>query len=561
MAPAQRRGRRKMDPVTLAISVGLWVALALFIVYPLLKLLQMTFIDDGAFSIDQLVRILSRKGNRAAVWNSLLLASLVAAAGTFLGFLFAFARARANLGRGWRWFIDAIILLPLISPPFTSALSFLFAFGPRGLLTYRLLGIEGGNIYGLWSTFLAETLTYMPLAYMTLRGVLAAINPSVEEAAFSIGSSRWRVFRTVTLPLTTPGLASAVLLVFSASLADFATPLVLAGHRFPVLPTQAYLQITGLFDLRGGAALSFILLVPSFIVFVLQRYWVGRKSYVTISGKSSSGTPMRLVPPWVKYALLAVILLASAFIAVLYGLIVFGSLVKVWGADHSFSLANYRYIFTHGLKSIRDTLIIAFTVMPIGGVLGIVIGHIVVRGSIPGRRLMEIVSMLNYALPGTVVGIAYLIAFNGPPIMIAGTATIIVAAYVFRYSPVGIRSTIASLQQVDPSIEEASTSLGAGTLTTLRKITVPLILPALFAGLEVTFIRAMTAISATIFLISVNWTLITVRILESATELELGHAAAFSVFVIVVVYLVTGGLRLALRLLGMRGIESTDAAF
>jgi iron(III) transport system permease protein len=368
------------------------------------------------------------------------------------------------------------------------------------------------------------------------------------------------VFRTITLPLAVPGITNSLLLMFSASLADFATPLVLAGHKFPVLPTQVYLQITGLFDLRGGAVLSLILVVPSLIVFVLQRYWVSRKSYVTVTGKSSSGTPSRLVSNWARAGLLSVCLVVAAFILFLYGLIVFGSLVKVWGADHTFTLDNYRYLFVHGQKAIKDTLIIAFTVMPIGGALGIIVGYLVTKGRIPGRQLLEFVSMLNYALPGTVVGIAYLLAFNGPPIMIAGTATILVAAYVFRYSPAGIRATIASLQQIDPSIEEASASLGAGTFTTLRKITVPLVLPALFTGLEPTFIRAMTAISATIFLISLDWTLITVRILESATQLELGHAAAFSVFIIVTVYLVINGLRFLLRLTGLQELQvKTDA--
>lgn len=552
--------RAAQDPLTLAITVGLWLALGLFILFPLYKLLHLTFMSEGTLTLDLINRVLSRKGNRVAFFNSLKLGTYVALLSTGFGFIFAFTQTRANLARGWRWFIDAIIVLPLISPPFTSALSILFSFGPRGVLTYQLLGIEGASVYGLWSTLMAETLTYLPLAYLTLRGVLANINPSVEDAAFSMGGSRWHVFRTVTLPLAVPGVANSLLLVFSASLADFATPLVLAGHQFPVLPTQAYLQITGLFDLRGGAALSFILLVPSLLVFVLQRYWVSRKSYVTVTGKSSSGTPSRLVSPFARYLLLSICLAVAAFVLFLYGMIVFGSLVKVWGANHTFTLDNYRYLFTHGLKSIKDTLLIAFTAMPIGGLLGIVVGYLVVRQAIPGRRLMEFVSMINYALPGTVVGIAYLLAFNGPPIMIAGTMTILVAAYVFRYSPTGIRATIATLQQIDPSIEEASTSLGANTMTTLRKITVPLVLPALFAGLEITFIRAMTAISATIFLVSVDWTLITVRILESATQLELGNAAAFSVFVIVVVYVVTNGLRGLLRLLGLQELqEKTDA--
>ena len=555
------RQRKRYSPVALALSIVLWVLLGVFILFPLYRLLHLAFIRDGVFSFDSITRILSRKGNRLALSNSLKLGVYVALLSTFTGFVFAFTRTRANLARGWRWFIDAIIILPLISPPFTLALSMLFAFGPRGVLTYKLLGIQGTSIYGLWSTLLAETLTYFPLAYMTLRGVLENINTSLEENAFSMGGSRWHVFRTITLPLAIPGIANSLLLVFSASLADFATPLVLAGHQFPVLPTQAYLQITGLFDLRGGAALSFILLVPSLLVFILQRYWVGRKNYVTVTGKSSSGTETPLMSNWVRYVLLALCLALSVFILFLYGMILFGSLVKAWGANHEFTLVNYKYLFTHGLKSIKDTLFVAFIAMPLGGLWGIIIGYLVTRKGVPGARAMEFVSMINYALPGTVVGIAYLLAFNDPPLMITGTAAILIAAYVFRYSPTGIRATIATLQQIDTSIEEASTSLGAGMLTTLRKITVPLVLPSLFAGLEVTFTRAMTAISATIFLISVNWTLITVRILESATELELGHAAAFSVFVIVVVYVVTLGLRGILRMLGLSTVQEKTAAY
>ncbi|NLL48174.1 MAG: iron ABC transporter permease [Firmicutes bacterium] len=545
----------------MVIAVILWAALGVFILFPLYKLLHLTFVRDGVFSFDSITRILSRKGNRLALGNSLKLGLSVSVLGTLVGFIFAFTRTRANLSKVWRLFLDAIIVLPLISPPFTLALAMLFTFGPRGFLTYQVLGMRGSSIYGMWSTLFAQTLTFFPLAYMTLRGVLENIDLSLEENAFSMGGSRWHVFRTVTLPLAIPGIANSLLLVFSASLADFAIPLVLAGHQFPVLPTQAYLQITGLFDLQGGASLSFILLVPSLLVFVLQRYWVSRKHYVTVTGKSSSGSETPLVNNWARYGLLGLCLAISALILLLYGMIVFGSLVKAWGANHEFTLVNYRYLFTHGVKSIKDTLFIAFAAMPIGGLLGITVGYLVTRKLIPGGRLMESTSMINYALPGTVVGIAYLLAFNDPPLMITGTATILIAAYVFRYSPTGIRSTIATLQQIDPSIEEASTSLGADMVTTVRKVTVPLILPSLFAGLEVTFTRAMTAISATIFLVSVNWTLITVRILESATELELGHAAAFSVFVIVIVYVVTNGLRGILRLLGLSTIQEKTSVY
>jgi iron(III) transport system permease protein len=371
--------------------------------------------------------------------------------------------------------------------------------------------------------------------------------------AFSLGSSRWRVFRTVTLPLAVPGLANAFLLLFAASLADFATPLILAGNSFPVLPTQAYLQITGMFDLRGGAILSFVLLLPAFGVYLLQRYWVSRRYYVTVSGKGGARTAFTSVAPWARVALLALCLLVTLAICYFYALLLYASVVVALGANHAWTWRHYHVILTEGLKAIRDTLIIAGAGMPLGGLYAILVGYLVARKAFPGRQAMEVVSMVNYALPGTIVGIAYLIAFNDPPIALTGTALVIVACYVFRYSPTGVRATVALLHQIDPSIEEASQGLGASSGTTFRRVTLPLIVPAFFAGLGVVFIRSMTAISATIFLVSINWTLITVRILENITELSLGPAAAFSVLVVLIVFAVIAAISALLHRLRAPG--------
>jgi iron(III) transport system permease protein len=535
------------DPALTTSVLVLWVLLGLFILYPLAWLLLRTFTEGGALTLGNLFAILKDPTHRQSFWNSLLLAALVGLTGTGLGFFFAFTAVRTNLGKAWGTILDAACLLPLISPPFTTAIAMIFSFGPRGLVTYHLLGIKGFTVYGLWSTLFSETLTFFPIGYLTLKPILAGIDPNVEDMAFSLGSSRWRVFRTVTLPLTVPGLANAFLLLFAASLADFATPLILAGNQFPVLPTQAYLQITGLFDLKGGAVLSFVLLVPAMMVYLLQRYWVSRKSYVTITGKVGARTTVKSVAPWAGHLLLVACLAVAFVILYFYLLLFYASVVMALGANHQFTLVHYRVIFTEGLKAIRDTLVIAGAGMPLGGVFAILVGYLVAKKRFPGRQAMEVVSMINYALPGTIVGIAYLMAFNDPPIELTGTALIIVACYVFRYSPTGIRATVATLQQIDPSIEEASQGLGAGSGTTFRRITLPLILPAFFAGLGVVFIRSMTAISATIFLVSINWTLITVRILENITELSLGPAAAFSVLVVVIVFAVIALIGLALR--------------
>ena len=264
--------RFRQDPALAAAVAMLWLLLGLFVLYPLAMLFARIFWDHGAFTVAGLASVLTDRHQIVAFWNSLRLALLVGLCGTVLGFLFAFTAARCRLPRAIVAAIDAAVLLPLVSPPFTTAIGLIFSFGPRGLITYGLLGVKGFTVYGMTSTLMAETLTYFPIAYLTLRPMLAAIDPNLEGMALSLGASRRRVFRTVTLPLCIPGLANAFLLLFAASLADFATPLILGGNQFPVLPTQAYLQITGLFDFRGGAVLSFVLLVPALAVFLLQLF-------------------------------------------------------------------------------------------------------------------------------------------------------------------------------------------------------------------------------------------------------------------------------------------------
>ena len=539
--------------------VVLWLLLGLFILYPLGMMLVRVLSDgQGGYTLAGLASVLTAPQNVKAFWNSLLLAGLVGLIGTVLGFVFAFTATRARLPGWLLTAIDAAVLLPLVSPPFTTAIAIIFSFGPRGLITYELLGLKGVTVYGLTSTTISEVLTYFPIAYLTLKPILAAIDSNLEGMAMSLGATRWKVFRTVTLPLCVPGLANAFLLLFGASLADFATPLILAGNVFPVLPTQAYLQITGLFDLRGGAALSLALLFPALAVFLLQRYWVARRHYVTVTGKGAGQAPFDSVSPAARAVLLGFCALVAFAIAYLYALLLYASLVKALGANHAFTLQHYKVIFTEGLKPIRDTLIIAAVAMPLGGLYGLLLGYLVAKKEFFGRRTMEMVSMVNYALPGTIVGIAYLIAFNDPPIELTGTALIIIACYVFRYGPTGIRATIALLSQIDKSLEEASQGLGASSAKTFRRITLPLVLPAFFAGLGVVFIRSMTAISATIFLVSLSWTLITVKILDNMTELSLGPAAAFSVLVVVIVFAMLAAIGWVLRRFRSSGMPVTS---
>ena len=540
------------DAATKLTVLMLWLLLAAFVVYPLARLLLMAFTADGSFTLANLRPFIDSWYDRQAAVNSILLGCSVGLAGTVLGFIFAYAVTRLSMPKWLKMAVSAVTLLPLISPPFTSSIALTLSLGPNGILL-EILGLGNFNFYGFWGTFISETLTFFPVAFMTLSTILARIDPNLEDAAYSLGASSFKVFRSVTLPLAAPGIANAFLLVFSCSLADFATPQVLGGHSFPVLPTQAYLQITGMYDFKGGSALSFMLLIPAIAVYVLQRYWVGKKSYVTVSGKAGGRSSVKGPGLMLTSGIVGVVAFVSVFIMYLYAIILSASMVKIWGINNTLTLEHYEYVFTYGMKAIKDTLLIACIGTPLGGLLAVLVGYATTRLKVRGSRTLETVSLLNYTLPGTVVGIAYIIAFNDKPIVLTGTLYILVAAYVFRYSSAGIRNVIAALTQIDPSIEEASRSLGASFVKTFTSVTVPLVLPAILAGMRYLFIHSMTAISATIFLVSVHWTLITTRILECMTELQFAQACAFSIVLIGLVFIASGVMNLIARALCRNG--------
>ena len=544
--------RPRLDPLTRAVVAALWIALGIFVLYPAFRLLWLAFWVEGKFSLANFAPVITNWYDRMALWNSLLLGCAVAVSGTLLGFSFAYAVTRLSLPTWFSMALSAVSMLPLISPPFTSSIALTLSLGPNGILI-KLFGLQDFNFYGFWGTFLSETLTFYPVAFMTLTTILSRIDSNLEDAAYSMGASPLRVFRTVTLPLAAPGLANAFLLVFACSLADFATPLVLAGHSFPVLPTQAYLQITGMYDLKGGAALSFMLLVPALIVYGLQYHWLSKKSFVTVSGKAGGRSSVKGPGPVPTALLLAFLTFVVVFILYIYALIFIGSVVRVWGINNTLTFENYKYVFNFGRKAIYDTLIIACVGTPIGGLLSVLVGYATERLKVKGHKTLETVSLLNFALPGTVVGIAYVVAFNSKPLILTGTVTILIASYVFRYDSAGIRNVIAALQQIDPSIEEASASLGASSARTFRKVTLPLVLPAVLAGMRYLFIHSMTAISATIFLVSVRWSLITTRILECMTELQFAQACAFSIVLIILVFIASGFMALLAKLLCRTG--------
>jgi iron(III) transport system permease protein len=529
LADLRRLGR---DPLLFALVTAIALALAVFVAWPLVKVLAASFQSDGAWSMAGYVEIAQRRLYRNALTNSLEVGLLVGVLGVALGYLAAFVLTRLDVpGRGM---LHTITILPIVSPPFVSAVSILFLFGFNGLVTRQALGLEDFSIYGFHGVVASQVFTFAPIAYLSLRGVLASISPTLEDAALNVGATRWQAFRKVSLPLSLPGIASAFLVVFIESMADFGNPLVLAGASYPMLAPQAYLEITGSFNLSRGATLAIVLLIPSLTAFALQRYYLAKWQFITVTGKPAASSS-RIVAAPVKWLLYGIVLLFALLVVAFYAVILVGACTRVWGFNYTPTLDHFLYVFDVGMQSVKDTLIVAVVSTPVSGLLGMLVAFLVVRRAFPGRTAMEFGAILPFAVPGTVVGIGYILAFNTPPLILTGTLAILVLCFVFRYMPVGIQSGIAVLRQIDPSIEEAAQNLGADGLTTFRKVTLPLIAPAFFSGLVYAFVRAMTAISAAVFLVSANWNLMTVQILNQVGSGRLGVAAAFSVVVMVMV--------------------------
>lgn len=486
---------------------------------------------------------------RGAVPTSLLVLTIVAPACTLLGLFFAILGQRSRF-RPVKGSLDLISLLPIITPPFILAFAMIFLLGRRGIITYDLLGISSNGIYGVLGVSLAQILAFTPVAYLLLRGSLSALNPALEEAAQTLGAGRWHVLRSITWPLVRPGLAAAALLSMIESLADFGNPIVLGGDR-NYLATEVYLSLTGRFNPNEAAVYGTVLLIFVLAAFFLQQWWLGGSSFVTVTGKPASGSVVRL-PPAVEWTLIGLLGVWTLFVFALYASIVFGSFTQLWGVNYSLTLKHYQDFLNAGLPvflySLRVSAISAVPAL----LLGFLVAYLVSRQRFFGRRFIEIGSLLSFATPGTVMGVAYVFAFNTGPWLLTASAVIIVIALVFRNMPVAIRAAVSGLAQIDPSLEEASTMLRARTFTTLRRVLFPLLVNTLVTGLIYAFVSGVTAVSQVIFLVSPGNQLATVLMLGWIEQGQLGRGAAMGTVLIISMLAVILLMLLLARIIGNR---------
>jgi iron(III) transport system permease protein len=569
-------------------AIALVVTLiALFVFFPILTMLASAVqSDDGALApslffeklfspaIWGLGCVTSGVGCGVA-WNTVLLAVLVGAGATAIGLAFALLTVRTGFRH--KRLLRVLTILPIITPPFVIGLAIILLFGRAGAISTALadwLDVPRSRwIYGLPGVLLAQLLAFAPIAFLVLIGVVQGIAHSLEEASETLGASRWTSFRRVTWPLMRPGIANAFLLGFVESMADFGNPLVLGGN-YEVLSTKVFFAVVGASHDRGQAAvLAIVLLAFTLGAFYAQHRWLGRRVYTTVTGKGDGGVPLPL-PAAVRRTCYAVAVLWTILTIAVYATIFLGGFVRAVGRDHSFTLEHYRTGFSaewgpHGLlltgsawDSLWTTLGVSAASAPLTAMIGLVTAYLLARQRFAGQRLFEFGTMLSFAIPGTVVGVSYILAFNVPPVELTGTALILVVCFVFRNMPVGVRAGMAALAQIDRSLDEASITLGARTGTTILRVVLPLLKPAMVTALVYSFVRAMTAVSAVIFLVSAQHNMATAYIVGRAEAGEFGLAIAYSSALIAIMLAAIALIQLVIgeRRLGRRALPAEELA-
>lgn len=488
---------------------------------------------------------------RGALPTSIGLAAIVATTVTLLGLFLAILGQRTRFGI-IKKSLASVSLLPIITPPFVLAFAMIFLFGRQGMVTREIFGLRTNELFGLIGVAGAQILAFTPIAYLVIRGSVASLDPALEEASVTLGAGRWTTFRTITWPLLRPALANAFLLTLIESFADFGNPLILGGDRF-YLSTEVFSAYSARFDQNEAAVLGLVLLAIVLSIFFAQRRWLGSDSFVTVTGKPSSGKFVEL-PRVFEGFLISIFTVWTVLVLSLYGSIVYGSFVKIWGINNTLTLQNYKDFMNQGWPVFLYTVKVAAISAVPAALLGFLIAYLVVRQKFWGRNFVELGSMLSFAIPGTVMGIAYILAFNNGPWLLTSSMVILILAFIFRNMPVAIRGGIAGLAQIDPSLEEASTTLRASSSTTLRRILVPLLIVPLIGGLIFAFVRAMTAISQVIFLISSGNKLATTLLLGWVEQGQLGRASAMATIMIFSMLTVISLLMLLTRGRGSRGI-------
>ncbi len=509
------------------LAAFLFLLLAFFLLYPIIAVLLKSVQGPSGFTLEYYRIFFSTDYYFQSLYNTLLLGAINTVVCVVIGFCLAYMTTRGP----WllRKPLKIIALIPLIAPPYLFALSLIILFGRNGLVT-RAFDLPW-QLYGFTGVVISQSLAFIPLAYMMIENTLMSLNPNLEESAYDMGATEATILRTITIPLLAPGLLKASLLIFVMTIAEFGNAAILGG-RTPFLAPDTYTVITGESDFNMGSVLSVVLIAPCIVIFFVHNYLLEGKKFTTIGGKPVASEP-RKITPLVLVPFVIITTVAAGAIFVCFGVVFVASFYKILGVTHNAVLSNY-LDFTSN-HAIYNSIRVSFMAAVIGATLGVLIAYVIVRGKFFGRSFIEMVSLSGFALPGTVLGIGYLLAFSAPPFKLTGGITILALNCVFRFIAVGVEAGISKLHQIHIEIEEASADLGASFLTTFYKIVLPIMFPAFIAGFVYTFMTAIVSLSAVVFLVSPGFDLASVKIFDAAVYGEIGIASATTMKLVLIV--------------------------
>lgn len=511
------------------VSVGSFILLFIFLIYPFSSLfLESMKTSEGAFSLKTYFNFFRLPYYFNTLKNSFIVCTLATIFSVLVGLPMAYITSRFHVPG--KKFINLMVILSLLSPPFIGAYAWIILLGRNGLVTNILaaIGITAPTIYGLGGIIFIFTLKFFPYVYLYASGALSSIDASLEEAGENLGMSSFKRIMTITFPLILPTITSAALLVFMTSLADFGTPMLI-GEGFKTLPVVVYDEFMS--ELGGNAAmastLSVIIVMFSLSVLFIQKKVVEKRSYMMSS----------LRPPEVKELPKGKKFLATLFcysvvlLAMVQQIVVITtSFMKTRGPIFlkEFSLENYNLVLNRLSLNIRNTFVFAVIALTVMIVLGILIAYIIVRRRSKFNNMLDTLIMFPYVIPGSVLGITLLVAFNKQPMVLSGTAAIIIIAYIIRKIPYTVRSSASILYQIDPSIEEASINLGVSPMKTFFKVTAVMMAPGVFSGAILSWITTINELSSTVILYTGRTSTISVAVYTEVVRASFGTAAALA---------------------------------
>lgn len=520
----------------------------IFLLYPMVLTMLRAFMPSGnklqvgAFSVEGFTKFFTSSMYKKALNNSFIISLSVTGLCILIGVPMGYFVARVKMpGKN---LMLSLGILPIIMPSFVGAFTWVILLGRQGVVRHFLnvllspLGITIPTIYGMFGMILCMTLTYYPFVFQLAYGAFASANSLLEEAGMLMGASRWYIFRTITFPLILPSLGAGALLVFVRAIGNFGIPAIIGGDKY-VLPTLIYFRVNGFWDLNGAASIAVVNVAITGLVLYLQKRIVNRHEYETISAthseiKQHESKAIRII----AFVYCAIILVASLLPQLT---IIVMSLFEKWVGlfPEGFTFRHYARIPSYSHKELFNTFYLSIMATVLAALLGSLIAYITERKRPKGAALLDMSIMMPFILPGTVVSVALLSAFSGNSIIkLTGTYTIIVISYMVRRTPYVYRSVAASLSQLNPSLEEASTIAGANWFYTFRRVSVPLIMPAIISGSILTLTTLLQELSTTILLYSSKTRTVPIQIYGAVADGKLGEASALSVVLLIVVFVI-----------------------